>query len=77
VLQSIALGGTNPASFVFTVANRGFSNCFAGIPLPPHGSCFLGIGVAAGAAVPSSAVVAIQSNDPVHPETDIQLTLTP
>src|SRR5712675_1640962 len=55
VLQSIDLGGASPASFQFFTANRGFSNCFAGIALSPHSSCYLGVGPAAGAAAPSSA----------------------
>jgi len=77
VLQSIALAGASPASFGFFSANRGFSNCFNGIPLSPNGNCYLGVGPVAGAAVPSSALLVILSNDPVTPELDIQLDLTP
>jgi hypothetical protein len=77
VLASIALGGSNPGSFEITVANHGFGNCFAGIPLSAHASCFLGVGLAAGALALSEAVLAIRSNDPVQPEVDIQLTLSP
>jgi hypothetical protein len=77
VLQSIALGGSDPSAFEITVANRGISNCFAGMALSPLGSCFLGIGVVAGAPAPSNAQLVIQSNDPVQPETDLQLTLSP
>jgi hypothetical protein len=77
VLQSIAFAGADAGSFGFAVANHGLSNCYAGIPLSPHGLCYLAVGVAPGAPVPSSAVLAIGSNDPVHPETDIQLTLAP
>jgi hypothetical protein len=77
VLSSIVLGGADPGAFAFTVANKGFSNCYAGIPLSPHGSCYIGIGLAAGAPVPSNATLTILSNDPVQPETDIPLALTP
>jgi hypothetical protein len=77
VLQSIGLGGANPSSFQFVAANHGFSNCFAGIGLSPHAVCYLGVAVVAGAPAPSSALLVIQSNDPVHPETDIPLALTP
>jgi len=59
------------------IANQGFSNCFAGIALGPHGSCFLGVGIVAGAPAPSNALLVLQSNDPVQPETDIQLGLAP
>jgi hypothetical protein len=77
VLQSIAFAGTSPASFGFFSANRGFSNCFNGIPLSPNGNCYVGVGPVVGAAVPSSAVLVILSNDPAKPEVDIQLELTP
>jgi hypothetical protein len=77
VLGSIALGGSDPGSFEITIANQGFSNCFAGIALGPHGSCLLGIGVTAGAPAPSNGLLVIQSNDPVQPEMDIQLRLAP
>jgi hypothetical protein len=76
-LQSITIGGANPGSFGFTVANHGFSNCFAGVLIGPHATCFVGVGLAPGATAPSNAILAIVSNDPVHPETDIPLTLTP
>ena len=76
VLQSIGLAGASPASFQFFTANRGFSNCFNGIPLSPNGNCYLGVGPVAGAAVPSSAQLVILSNDPVNPELDILLDLT-
>jgi hypothetical protein len=76
-LQSIAFGGANPGAFQLAVANHGLSNCFAGMLLGPHSFCNLAVGLAAGATAPSSAILAIQSNDPVHPETDIPLTLTP
>jgi len=77
VLQSIDLGGASPASFQFFTANRGFSNCFAGIPLSPHSSCYLGVGPVAGAAAPSSALLVILSNDPATPELDVQLDVIP
>jgi hypothetical protein len=35
------------------------------------------VGIAAGAQAPSEARLVIQSNDPVQPEIDIALTLTP
>ncbi len=76
VLSSIALGGANPEAFGVTVANRGFSNCFAGILIGPHSSCYIGVGLAAGAQAPSNGVLTIRSNDPLQPETDIALTLT-
>jgi len=77
VLGSLVLAGSDTGSFEITVANQGFSNCFAGMALGPHGSCFVGIGVVAGAPAPSNALLVIQSNDPVQPETDIQLRLAP
>jgi len=77
VLGSIVLGGSDPGSFEIAIANQGFSNCFAGIALGPHGSCFLGVGIVAGAPAPSNALLVLQSNDPVQPETDIQLGLAP
>jgi hypothetical protein len=75
VLSSIALGGANPGAFGVTVANQGFSNCFAGVPLGPHSTCYIGVGLAAGAQAPSSGVLTIGSNDPLQPETNISLTL--
>ncbi|MFL5439072.1 MAG: choice-of-anchor D domain-containing protein [Myxococcales bacterium] len=77
VLGSLVLAGSDIGSFEITVANQGFSNCFAGMALGPHGSCFVGIGVVAGAPAPSNALLVIQSNDPAQPETDIQLRLAP
>ena len=77
VLQSIAFGGANPSSFKFTVANRGFGNCYSGITMGPQSFCDLGVGVAAGAVAPSSALLIIRSNDPVQPEKDISLNLAP
>ena len=60
-------------------ANRGgFSNCFAGIGLSPHSFCYLGgVGRTPGAPAPSSGLLLIQSNDPVNPQTAIQLDLQP
>jgi hypothetical protein len=78
VVQSIELRGANPGSFQIVAANRGgFSNCFAGIPLGPHGTCYIGVGLAPGAAAPSSGLLVIQSNDPMAPQTAIPLELTP
>jgi hypothetical protein len=77
LLQSIAITGAKPSSFQITVANSGQGNCFAGIELAAHSFCFIGVGLAPGAPAPSSATLAIVSNDPVHHETDIGLTLTP
>ncbi len=76
ILSSIALGGANPGAFGLTVANRGFSNCFAGIPLGPHSSCYIGVGLAAGAQAPANGILTIGSNDPLQPQTAIALTLT-
>jgi hypothetical protein len=76
ILSSIALGGANPGAFGFTAANQGFSNCFAGVPLGPHSTCYIGVGLAAGAQAPSNGVLTIGSNDPLQPETAIALTLT-
>jgi hypothetical protein len=76
-LQSIAFAGANPGAFQLAVANHGLSNCFAGELLAAHSFCDLAVGLAPGATAPSNAVLAIQSNDPIHPETDITLTLTP
>jgi len=76
-LQAIGLAGANPGSFHLVVANRGFSNCFAGIALSAHSSCYLGVGPTTGAPAPSSASLVIQSNDPAHPQTAVPLDLQP
>jgi hypothetical protein len=76
-LQSITIGGAAPSAFAFAAANRGFSNCFAGILIAPLATCYVGIGLAPGAPAPSNAVLTILSNDPAHPATTIPLTLTP
>jgi hypothetical protein len=52
------------------------ADCFDGIAIGPHGICYLGIGLAPDAVAPSNALLVIQSNDPVQPETDMVLTLT-
>ncbi len=75
VLGAIRIAGADPQAFQITVANSGFSNCHAGIPLAPLSYCYLGIGVAADARPPASATLALSSNDPVQPETDVPLTL--
>ena len=75
VLNSIRLGGANPAAFQLTTANSGFSNCFAGIPLAPLSFCYLAVGVAPGATPPANATFIVTSNDPVRPELDVPLTL--
>jgi hypothetical protein len=76
-LNSISIGGANPEAFELTVANNGFSNCFAGVLLGPKSFCQLAVGVVAGATPPASGSLVIISNDPASPETDISLTLTP
>jgi hypothetical protein len=76
-LQTIEFGGTNASSFGFTAANRGFGNCFNGMLLGPLSMCFLGVGIVAGAPVPSQANLRLVSNDPVQPVTKIHVTLTP
>ena len=75
VLDSIRIAGANPAAFQVTVANSGFSNCFAGVPLAPLSFCYVGVGVAPGATPPASATFVVTSNDPVRPELDVPLTL--
>jgi hypothetical protein len=77
ILQSLAIAGTNPEAFTFTVANFGFSNCHDGMVLSPLSDCLLGIGLTPGAVAPASATLVILSNDPASPETDIPLTLLP
>ena len=76
VLDSIRIGGTNPAAFELTIANSGFSNCFAGIPLAPLSFCYVGVGVAPGATPPASATFIVNSNDPARPELDVPLSLS-
>ncbi len=75
VLQSIQLGGAAPQAFTFAVANHGFSNCFAGVPLAPLSSCFVAVGPAPGAVGPATASLDITSNDPVHPVSQAPLSL--
>ncbi|MCK9688424.1 choice-of-anchor D domain-containing protein [Scleromatobacter humisilvae] len=75
VLNSISIGGANPAAFQITPANSGFSNCFAGIPIAPLSFCYVGVGVAPGATPPANATFVVKSNDPVRPELDVPLVL--
>jgi hypothetical protein len=77
VLNSFSIVGANPAAFSLFGANNGFSNCFPGVPLPPHGFCFLAVGPVAGAKAPATAALEFLTNDPVNPKLDLVLTLTP
>ena len=76
-IGSITIGGANPGAFQFVAANRGLSNCFAGVLIGAHAFCYLGVGVAPGAVAPANAQLLIQSNDPQQPLTSIELTLQP
>jgi hypothetical protein len=83
-VQSIALGGASPGAFQICPAAGGRNNCAAGtsvspflVNLQPPGFCYIGIDVAAGAPALANALLVILTNDPVHPETDVTLTLTP
>ena len=77
VLDSIGIGGAHPAAFQLTVANSGFGNCFAGVPIAPLAYCYVGVGVAPGATAPANAIFVVKSNDPVRPELDVPLQLVP
>jgi hypothetical protein len=76
-LDSFSIGGANPDAFAFVVANHGLSNCFPGILLGPKSSCFLAVGLAPGATAPASATLVFNSNDPVNPNLEVALTLSP
>ncbi len=76
-LQGIAIAGATPGAFRVSVANSGFGNCYAGVLIAPLAYCFLGIVEVDGAAAPASADLVITSNDPVHPVTDVPLSLVP
>jgi len=76
-LNGISIIGANPASFQIDVANHGLSNCFEGELIGPLSFCNIAVGLAPGAPVPSTATFRIVTNDPLNPETDITLNLTP
>ncbi len=73
-LRSFSIGGTNPADFFLTSGARS-GNCFAGVLIAPLSFCFIGVGVAAGAAPPASADLLLVSNDPAHPTIDVPLSI--
>jgi hypothetical protein len=76
-LNSISIGGANASAFAFFTANHGLSNCFAGMLLTPKGFCQLAVGPAPGATPPATATLIFLTNDPVNPELDVALTLSP
>ena len=76
-LSSISIGGANANTFAFFTANHGLSNCFAGMLLAPKSFCQLAVGLAPGAAAPATATLIFLTNDPVNPELDVALTLSP
>ncbi len=76
-LNSISIGGANPGAFVFSVANHGLSNCFAGILLAPKSACQLAVGPAPGTTQAASATLTFVTNDPVNPTLNVAMTFTP
>lgn len=75
-LNDISIGGTNSGDFVFAVANRGFGNCFAGVPLAPLSLCYVGVNFKPTDAGERTGTLNISSNDPATPVAIIQLSAT-
>jgi hypothetical protein len=74
-LSSFGITGADASAFQLVVTNQGLFRCFAGIQLGALGSCDLEVGPVPGQVAPKSAVLDLNSDDPVHPTVSVQLTL--